>query len=61
MSLTPDLWSTIFFVGFQSLQILGQYVDSVGLATSEEKIKAINRLVLPNSLRKLEIYLGLTG
>ena len=48
------------FIGFPSMQLLGQHVDSLGLATSEEKIRIISQLAFPNSLRKLEIYLGLT-
>ena len=34
-------------------------MDSIGLTTSEEKIRVISKLTFPNSLRKLETYLGL--
>ena len=35
-------------------------MDSIGLTTSEEKIRAISILTFLDSLRKLETYLGLT-
>lgn len=49
------------FIGYSSLQLLGQNVDSPGLATAEEKLKAIAKLKFPQILRQLEHYLGLTG
>lgn len=49
------------FIGFPSVTLLGQKVDSLGMSTSEEKIKAITSLRFPSSLRDLEIFLGLTG
>ena len=48
------------FIGYPSIELLGEHVDSMGLTTSEEKIRAISMLTFPNSLRKLETYLGLT-
>jgi len=36
-------------------------MDSIGLTTSEEKIRVISKLLFPTTLRKLETYLGLTG
>ena len=49
------------FLGYPSVVLLGQRVDSLGLSTSEEKIAAISALQFPYSLRDLEIFLGLTG
>ena len=49
------------FLGYPSVSLLGQKVDSLGLATSEEKLKAIAKLHFPRTLRQLETYLGLTG
>ena len=57
VSLSPDK----SYLGFPSVTLLGQHVDSLGYATSEEKIEAIQSLKFPYSLRDLEIYLGLTG
>ena len=48
------------FIGYPSIELLGEHVDSMGLTTSEEKIRAISMLTFPDSLRKLETYLGLT-
>ena len=48
------------YVGFPSVKLLGEHVNSLGLSTSEEKVRAISMLSFPNSLRKLEAYLGLT-
>ena len=49
------------FLGYPSVTLLGQRVDSLGLSTSEEKLAAIASLHFPISLRKLETFLGLTG
>ena len=49
------------FLGYPTVTLLGQRVDSLGLSTSEEKIKAIQSLQFPKTLRDLEIYLGMTG
>ena len=49
------------FIGYPSVTLLGQRVDSLGLATSEEKLQAIQRLSFPQSLTLLETYLGMTG
>ena len=49
------------FLAYPSVQLLGQRVDAFGLATDEEKLKAISQLAFPKSLRHLEHYLGLTG
>ena len=49
------------FLGYPSVILLGQRVDSLGLSTSEEKLAAITSLRFPQSLRELETFLGLTG
>lgn len=49
------------FLGYPSVTLLGQHVDSLGMSTSADKIRAIKALGFPRSLRDLEIYLGLTG
>lgn len=43
------------------MYLLGQKVDSLGLATAKEKLQAIYKLKFPRTLRQLEHYLGLTG
>ena len=49
------------YVGYPSVQLLGQKVDSFGLSTAEDKLKAIAALSFPATLSQLETYLGLTG
>ena len=49
------------FLGYPSVQLLGQKVDSLGLWTAEDKLQAISRLSFPTTLAKLETYLGMTG
>ena len=49
------------FLGYPSVQLLGQKVDSLGLYTAEDKLKAISKIRFPSTLSQLEIYLGLTG
>ena len=49
------------FLGYPSIKLLGQRVDALGLATAEEKIKAITQLEFPRNLKALETYLGMTG
>ena len=49
------------FLGYPSVNLLGQKVDSLGLSTSDEKLKAISRLSFPHTLSLLETYLGMTG
>ena len=49
------------FLGYPSITLLGQRVDSLGMSTSEEKLAAIRSLRFPTSLRDLETFLGLTG
>ncbi len=49
------------YLAYPSVQLLGQRVDALGLATSEDKLAAISRIRFPLSLSQLEKYLGLTG
>ena len=49
------------FLNYPSVRLLGQKVDALGLATSEEKLAAITNLAFPKTLSALEKYLGLTG
>ena len=49
------------FLGYPSVRLLGQHVDSLGLATADEKLQAISQLKFPKTLKELETYLGLTG
>ena len=49
------------FLAYPTVQLLGQKVTSLGLSTSEEKLRAIAKLEFPSNLRQLETYLGLTG
>ena len=49
------------FIGYSSVWLLGQHVDSLGLATPEEKLEAIARIKFPKTFKDLETYLGLTG
>lgn len=46
------------FLGYPTVQLLGQKVTSFGLSTSEDKLKAISKLKFPLNL---ETYLGLAG
>ena len=57
ISLSP----TKSFLGYPTVILLGQRVDSLGLTTSEEKLAAISALAFPRTLRDLEVFLGLTG
>ena len=49
------------FIGYPSVSLLGQKVNSFGLSTSEEKLQAIQRLSFPHTLALLETYLGITS
>ena len=49
------------YLGYLNIQLLGQYVDGLGLTTTQDKIEAITKLEFPKTLQELEAYLGLTG
>lgn len=48
-------------IGFPSLTLLGKDIDSAGMSTTAEKVKAITSLVFPRTCKQLETYLGMTG
>lgn len=49
------------FFNYPDVELLGQRVNSLGLTTSEEKLRAINLLNYPEILSALKYYLGLIG
>ena len=49
------------FLGYPSVHLLGQKVNSFGLATADDKLEAISQLDFPRTLSQLETYLGMTG
>ncbi len=49
------------YLNYPDVALLGQRVNSLGLSTSEEKLKAVRLLKYPETLGALEYYLGLTG
>ena len=57
VSLAP----TKSFIGYPLVRLLGQRVNTLGITTAEDKIKAISEKAFPEFLRDLEIYLGITG
>ena len=49
------------FLNYPNINLLGRKVDSFGMATAEDKLKAISAIIYPATLGDLEHYLGLTG
>lgn len=49
------------YLNYPDVALLGQRVNSLGLTTLEEKLKAIRLLTYPDTLGAIEYYLGLTG
>ena len=49
------------FLGYPSVNLLGQHVNSLGLSTEAEKVKALSLIKYPTTLGDLEHYLGLAG
>ena len=49
------------FLGYPTISLLGQRVDSLGLTTAADKLEAILALAFPQTLKQLETYLGKTG
>lgn len=47
------------FLGYPSVNLLGQKVDALGMTTAEDKIKAISSLEFPKTLQALETYIGM--
>lgn len=48
-------------LNYPDIMLLGQWVKLLGLTTPEKKLRAIQHLTYPNTLRDLEYYIGLTG
>ena len=48
------------FLEYPSVQLLGQHVDALSLATSEDKLTVIRNLEFSRTLTALERYLGIT-
>ena len=49
------------FLGYPSIQLLKQHVNTLDLTTAEDKLAAIRNLEFPKTLTTLERYLGITG
>ena len=49
------------YLGYPDVNLLGQRVESLGLTSPEDKLRAISNLRYPTTLGALEHYLGLTG
>lgn len=49
------------FFNYPNVGFLEQRVNSLGLTTSDKKLKTIRLLAYPDTLGALEYYLGLTG
>src|SRR5438270_7509489 len=49
------------YLGYLNIQLLGQYVDVLGLTTAQDKIEVITKLEFPWTLQEVKVYLGLTG
>lgn len=49
------------FLNYPNVRLLGQKVSSLGLTTSEEKLRAIKLVNYPKTLDAFEYYLRLTG
>ena len=49
------------FLGFLSVHLLRQHVDSLGLTSADDKLQAIAQIEFPATLAKLEYFLSLTG
>ena len=56
-----SIQSTKSYLNYPDVALLGQRVNSLGLSTSEEKLKAVHLLRYSETLGALEYYLGLTG
>lgn len=56
-----SIGATKTFIGFPMAEVLGKMVDSLGMATTDQKLAAIRRLTFPKSLQELEHLLGFAG
>ena len=48
------------FLGYPSVHLLSQKINTLDLTTAEEKLTAISNLAFPETLSQLEKYLGIT-
>jgi len=49
------------FVGYPSVELLGFYVDALGMHTTEFRTQGFRDMKFPETLKQLETYLGATG
>lgn len=49
------------YLGYPSVELLGFYVDALGLTTTKERTQGFRDLSFPRNLKALETYLGSTG
>ena len=49
------------YLNYPDVGLFGQQVNSLGLTTSDKKLKAVRLLHYPETLGALKYYLGLTG
>jgi len=49
------------FLGYLSVELLGFYVDSLGLLMTAECMEAFSKLEFPGTLKALEMYLRAAG
>ncbi|ORY68957.1 uncharacterized protein BCR38DRAFT_328165, partial [Pseudomassariella vexata] len=49
------------FVRYPSINILGFTIDGYGKAITEERVEAIRKLKMPETLGALETYIGMTS
>ena len=49
------------YLNYHNVGLLGQQVNSLGITTSDEKLKTIRLLYYPETLGALKYYLGLTS
>ena len=49
------------FLEYSDIKLLEQYINSIGLLASVDKLYTINLLEYPSTLGALERYLGLTN
>lgn len=47
------------FIFYNSVKLLGFLIDGFGITTIKDKVKAIRKLKIPDTLNKLKNYVGL--
>ena len=48
-------------MGYPSVELLGFYIDSLGLSTTAKRMEAFSKLEFPGTLKALETYLRVAG